>query len=270
MYFHGTPGSRLDLSFDEQVVTDSGARLVSFDRPGYGGSTPAPFGLASIAADAHAVADALGLARFATLGVSGGGPGALAAATVPGSRVSRVGVVSGAAPFQHVPGALDSLDDNDRAALPLLASDPAAAAAEFAAGFEPLAGLTRDPDGPGVASALAGLLSPRDGELLAGRHRAAAFEETMREALRQGTSGAGWDNVSWIGEWDIDLSAVRCPVLLWYGSDDRLAPPEFGRYLAQHLPQAQLAIRDGEGHMGLFEHLGEILGELTRPGSAPG
>jgi pimeloyl-ACP methyl ester carboxylesterase len=136
MYFHGTPGSRRDLSFDEQVVTDSGARLVSFDRPGYGGSTPAPFGLASIATDAHAVADALGLARFATLGVSGGGPGALAAATVPGSRVSRVGVVSGAAPRQHVPGALDSLDDNDRAALQLLASDPAAAAAVFEAGFD--------------------------------------------------------------------------------------------------------------------------------------
>jgi len=84
--------------------------------------------------------------------------------------------------------------------------------------------------------------------------------------LRQGTSGSGWDNVSWIGEWDIDLSAVRCPVLLWYGSDDKLAPPEYGQYLAQHLPQAQLVVRDGEGHMGLFEHLGEILGELTRPG----
>jgi len=178
--------------------------------------------------------------------------------------------VSGAAPFRHVPGALDSLDDNDRAALPLLASDPAAAAAAFAAGFEPLAELTRDPDGPGVASALAGLLSPRDGELLADRHRAAALEESTREALRQGTSGGGWDNVSWIGEWDIDLSAVRCPVLLWYGGDDKLAPPEYGRYLARHLPRAQLVIRDGEGHMGLFEHLGEILDALTRPGSAPG
>jgi hypothetical protein len=54
------------------------------------------------------------------------------------------------------------------------------------------------------------------------RHRAAAFEESTREALRQGTSGSGWDNVSWIGEWDIDLSAVRCPVLLWYGSDDNI------------------------------------------------
>ena len=117
MYFHGTPGSRLDLSCDEQAVTDSGVRLVSFDRPGYGGSTPAPFGLASVAADAHAVADALGVARFATLGMSGGGPAALAAATVPGGRVSRVGVASGAGPFQHVPGALEALDDGDRAAL---------------------------------------------------------------------------------------------------------------------------------------------------------
>ena len=270
LYFHGTPGSRLDLSFGEQVVADSGVRLVSFDRPGYGGSTPAPFGLASIAADAHAVADALGAARFATLGVSGGGPGALAAATVPGGRVSRVGVVSGAAPFQHVPGALDSLDDGDRAALALLPGDPAAAAAAFAAGFEPLAELSQDLDGPGVVSAFADMLAPRDNELLADRPRAAAFEETMREGLRRGTSGGGWDNVSWLGEWDVDLSAVRCPVLLWYGADDRLAPPEHGRYLAQHLPQAQLVTRDGEGHMGIYEHLGEVLDALTGLGPAPG
>lgn len=77
MYFHGTPSSRLDLCFGEQFAAECGVRLVSFDRPGYGGSTPAPFGLASIAADAHAVADELGIAGFATLGQSGGGPGAL-------------------------------------------------------------------------------------------------------------------------------------------------------------------------------------------------
>jgi pimeloyl-ACP methyl ester carboxylesterase len=47
----------------------------------------------------------------------------------------------------------------------------------------------------------------------------------MREALRRGTGGAGWDNVSWIGEWDFDLSTVNSPVLLWCGSDDRIVPP---------------------------------------------
>src|SRR5215813_3435402 len=84
MYFHGTPSSRLDLCFGEELAAGRGVRLVCFDRPGYGGSTPAPFGLASIAADAHAIADELDVARFATLGLSGGGPGALAAATVGG------------------------------------------------------------------------------------------------------------------------------------------------------------------------------------------
>jgi pimeloyl-ACP methyl ester carboxylesterase len=138
MYFHGTPGSRLDLGFGEQLAAERGVRLVSFDRPGYGGSTPAPFGLASIAADAHAIADELGVARFATLGMSGGGPGALAAAAVAGGRISRAGIASGAGSFRLVPGALADLDDNDRAAVSLLPGDPAAAAAAFAAGFEPL------------------------------------------------------------------------------------------------------------------------------------
>ena len=182
MYFHGTPGSRLDLCFGEQLAAECGVRLISFDRPGYGGSTPAPFGLASIAADAHAVADEVGVARFATLGMSGGGPGALAAATVPGGRVIRAGVASGPGPFRLVPGALDELDDNDRGATALLPDDPAGAASAFAAGFEPLAELSRMPGGAGLVSAFEDLLSPRDSELLHEQRYASLFAETMREA----------------------------------------------------------------------------------------
>src|SRR5262245_34277007 len=78
-YFHGTPGSRLDVAFAERLATDGGVRMVAFDRPGYGGSTPAAFSLSSVAYDAAAVADALGIDEFATLGQSGGGPFSLAA-----------------------------------------------------------------------------------------------------------------------------------------------------------------------------------------------
>jgi pimeloyl-ACP methyl ester carboxylesterase len=92
------------------------------------------------------------------------------------------------------------------------------------------------------------------------------FAATMHEALRQGTSGGGWDNVSWLGDWDIDLGAVRCPALLWYGDDDRFAPPAHGRYLAENLPNAQLVMREGEGHLGIYEHLGGMLDALTQPG----
>jgi pimeloyl-ACP methyl ester carboxylesterase len=216
-------------------------------------------------ADTHAIADELGIARFATLGLSGGGPGALAAAAVPGGRVTRVGVASGAGPFQHVPGALGQLDGDDRAAVALLPGDPAAAAAGFAAGFEPLVELVRASDGAGIVSALQDLLSARDRELLGDPRIAAAFIASGREGLRPGTSGAGWDNVSSIGEWDVDLGAVTCPVLLWYGSEDRMAPPEHGLWLSQDLDRARLVLRDGEGHLGIFEHLGEMLDSLTQP-----
>jgi len=264
IYFHGTPGSRLDLSFGEHAAAEQGVRLVTFDRPGYGGSTAAPFGLAAIAADAHAVADGLGVARFATLGMSGGGPGALAAATVPGGRVARVGVASGAGPFQLVPGALDDFDDNERAVAALLPADPVAAAAGFAAGFEPLIDAFA-PGGPGPAAVFADLLSPRDSELIEDPRFASALTATIREALRPGTSGGGWDNVSWVGAWDVDLSAIRCPVLLWYGTEDRFAPPAHGRWLAENLPDTRLVMREGEGHFGIMEHLGEMLDALTRP-----
>jgi pimeloyl-ACP methyl ester carboxylesterase len=267
MYFHATPASRLDLCFGEQLAAERGVRLVSFDRPGYGGSTAAPFGLASIGADAHAIADGLGVGRFATLGWSGGGPGALAAAAVPGGRVTRVGIASGTAPYQLVPGALDSLDDSDRAALSLLPDDPVAAASAFAAGFEPLVEVLRVSDGPGVVAAFEdmNLLSSRDSELMHDPRIMAAYEETVREAFRQGTSGGGWDNVSWRGDWDIDLNDVTSPVLLWYGSDDRFVPLARGLWLSQNLPRARLVVRDGEGHLGPYEHLGEILDALTEP-----
>jgi pimeloyl-ACP methyl ester carboxylesterase len=267
MYFHGTPTCRLDLCFGEQLAAERGVRLISFDRPGYGGSSPAPFGLASIAADAHAVADALGVDRFAVLGFSGGGPGALAAAAVPGDRVTRAGIASGTAPFQLVPGALDELDDNDRAAASLLPGDPAAAARAFAAGMEPLVELVRVSGGAGIVSAFEdlNLLSPRDSELIRDPRIAPAYEQTVREALRQGTGGAGWDSVSTIGDWDIDLDAARCPVLLWYGSDDRMVPLAHGSWLSEHLPRARLVVRDGEGHLGILEHLGGMLDPLTEP-----
>jgi pimeloyl-ACP methyl ester carboxylesterase len=268
IYFHGTPGSRLDLSFGEHAAAEQGIRLVTFDRPGYGGSTASPFGLASIAADAHAIANGLDVARFATLGMSGGGPGALAAATVPGGRVIRVGVASGAGPFQLVPGALDEFDDDDRAAVALLPADPAAAAAGFAAGFEPLVDMVA-PGGPGPAAAFADLLSPRDSELMEDPRLVSALAATMREALRTGTSGGGWDNVSWIGPWDVDLRTIRCPVLLWCGTDDRFAPPAHGRWLAENLPDARLVMRQGEGHFGIMEHLGEMLDALTGPDPVP-
>jgi pimeloyl-ACP methyl ester carboxylesterase len=47
------------------------------------------------------------------------------------------------------------------------------------------------------------------------------------------------------------------------GTDDRFAPPAHGRWLAENLPRARLVMREGEGHFGIVEHLGEMLEALT-------
>jgi pimeloyl-ACP methyl ester carboxylesterase len=263
LYFHATPGSRLDLAFADELAASVGVRLVSFDRPGYGGSTPASYTLASIARDAGAVADALGIDSFATLGQSGGGPFSLAAGAVLPGRVTRVGVAAGGGPFDKVPGALDALDDNDRQALALLPHDVDGAARGFAAGFEPLVSLFRESAVEDVVRAFHDSLSTRDREIVDDTRLATALGTSMKESLRQGASGGGWDNVAWVGPWDIDPATITAPVLLWYGGEDRFCSPAHGAWLRDHVPDARLVLREAEGHLGFMEHTEEMLLALT-------
>jgi pimeloyl-ACP methyl ester carboxylesterase len=260
VYFHGTPGSRLDLTFGDDIAIDVGVRLVSFDRPGFGGSSASSFGLTSVARDAIAIADHLDIEEFATLGLSGGGPFALATAVVGHDRVTKVGVASGAGPFQLVPGAIAELSEIDTQAVNLLPDDPDAAAATFASGFGSAALLDQDDDA--FRAAFAPILSARDRLIFADPIVGTALIASIREGLRQGALGAGWDNVAWIGHWEIDVPSIVTPVLLWYGTEDLMAQPAHAYWLAEHLPNAHLVMREGEGHLGLFDHFAEVLQAL--------
>jgi pimeloyl-ACP methyl ester carboxylesterase len=261
VYFHGTPSSRLETTYADDLCAELGIRLISFDRPGYGDSAAAPFSLSSIARDTGVLADALGVARFATVGQSGGGPFSLAAAAVLGDRVTRAGVASGAGPFAQVAELSAVLDETDRAALGLL-PDRAAAAAQFAAGFEPLRGLFSGSFSQ-ITAGFRQMLNAHDGILLDRPEFATCLVGAMQASLRNGTSGGGWDNVSWVGPWDFDLASIRQPVHLWYGEEDTMCPPVAGTWLDEHLPTATLVLRPGEGHMGVMEHAREIFTTLV-------
>src|SRR4051812_35476432 len=100
LYHHGTPSSGL---LDEPWIEDArerGARLVGFDRPGYGGSTELPGRrVADVAGDVAAILDGLGIDRCVTWGVSGGGPHALACAALLPERISAVATLASVAPY---------------------------------------------------------------------------------------------------------------------------------------------------------------------------
>ncbi|HMK11328.1 MAG TPA: alpha/beta fold hydrolase, partial [Acidimicrobiales bacterium] len=100
VWHHGTPNIGLPPEPLFAAADRLGLRWVSYDRPGYGGSTSDPDrDIASAAADVLAVVDALGIDRFAVMGHSGGGPHALACAALIPDRVVAAVSVSGLAPF---------------------------------------------------------------------------------------------------------------------------------------------------------------------------
>jgi pimeloyl-ACP methyl ester carboxylesterase len=257
LHFHGTPGCRLEMAWADHLLADVGVRWVAFDRPGYGGSTPTAFSVGSVAKMALQVADQYGLERFRTSGWSGGGPFALATAAIAGERVEAVGVIAGAAPFQLVPGALDLLSDGDRAAERLLPGDPEAACAGFLEGFDMTAALESS---TALYEDFEPLLSDSDRRLWSSYSEHLLAD--MREAMRQGAVGCGWDNVAWIGAWDIHPTTVQCPVLLWYGTEDRMAETIHAHWFEENLPDARLTMREGEGHLQPFAHLAEMLADL--------
>jgi pimeloyl-ACP methyl ester carboxylesterase len=264
LHFHGTPGSRLELAWADEAVERAGVHLVTFDRPGYGRSTQVRFSLSSVARLGLELVDRLGWDRFRTLGWSGGGPFALATAAAAPGRVSAVGVMSGAGPFQEIPDALTGLSGGDAEGAALSAADPDAAALAFAGTFADLAAATDEAE---LLAAFKPALSERDQRVFANPPITTAFLRDIQEAFRQGSLGGGWDNVSWVGAWDFTLDAVQCPVLLWYGDEDLMAPPSIGYWLEAHLPSARLTMRKGYGHLGTIEHLPEMLAELTAPTS---
>ncbi len=97
---HGTPGCRLNRYPDEQALAAAGIRVITYDRPGYGGSDRDPGRqVAGCVADVAAIADAVGVDRFAVSGGSGGGPHALAVAAGLPDRVTRAGCAVGFAPY---------------------------------------------------------------------------------------------------------------------------------------------------------------------------
>jgi pimeloyl-ACP methyl ester carboxylesterase len=236
-------------------------RLVSFSRPGYGASSDTPTTLMSVGRDALAVADLLDIGDLATLGASGGGPVALAAAAVDPDRVTAVGVVAGVASLAAL---VPSIGDDPAVRLALDGDVEAAVAvndAQFGAPIDVSPGA-RDDEVVGALSATAPGESPAvPPEMLE------PWAADLRDALPT-FRGASRDSLAFAVGWDVDLAAVTAPVWLWYGDHDQLVPLEHGLWLHERLPGSTLVVREGAGHLAtLMPYWHDILTTLVRDGS---
>jgi pimeloyl-ACP methyl ester carboxylesterase len=261
LFLHGLGDSRLTRHPDEQLTASLGVRLITIDQPGVGHTEYVRLRSQLEAADrAVAVADALGLDRFAVLGWSAGGPRALAVAAQYPQRVDRVGVAAGFGPLDRPETrALASPQIRQGAgalsALPWLAR-------LFAA---PVPRAYRKNPRRAFDQQFGAHASPSDHDLLDDAEIGPMVLAGAQESVRPGSRGMALEMVLLMGRpWGFRPEDVTVPVHLWYGADDRIVPPAMGQQLAGWLPRAELTVFKAEGHLALFGHWQEILGALGR------
>jgi len=248
VFHHGTPGSgTMYARWDTP-----GVRLIAYDRAGYGGSSRKPGRVvADVVADITALADALDLERFATWGLSGGGPHSLACAALCDERLVAAATLAGVGPWNAE--GLDWLagmgEGNLREFDLVLAGEDALRPA-----------IERDRNGLLAATAaqlrdeMAPHLSPTDSDALTA-DLAEYFHSSMTHALADSADGWIDDNLAFVKPWGFELSTIARPVLVVQGGDDLMVPRQHGEWLAANVPGCEARIEEAHGHLTLAEQL---------------
>jgi pimeloyl-ACP methyl ester carboxylesterase len=245
---HGTPGGRIAYWSVATIYARHGLRRITYDRPGYGESTRfAGRIVADVIPDALAIADALGIDRFAVTGGSGGGPHALACAALLPDRVLRCLAAVSVAPY-------------DAEGLDWLAGLTAGNVNEFRAaqaGESEIRQLVEQERATTLERLAAGRadffgdsyeLSEADKAQMV-KHLARVADH-LTNALAHGVDGWVDDDIAFTKPWGFDVSSIRIPVYLTYGRTDNLVPPAHGDWLAARIPGAEVHVDDEAGHMG--------------------
>lgn len=232
LWHHGSPQTGALLEPLVSAATARGIRLLSYARPSYGGSSPnRGRTVASAAADVAQIVDALGVARFAVMGASGGGPPALACAALLPDRVMGAVCLAGLAPFTQ--------------------------------DFDWYAGMVS----PGGLRAAAAGLEARERYAATDEFDENSFTEADWAALRgawaslgtdAGRAGAAGpeglidDDLAFVTPWGFDVSQIGCPVLLVQGGEDRVIPPAHADWLMRKSRSAELWLRPRDGHISVL------------------
>jgi len=257
----GTPNSRHLYRRWTEDAESRGLRLVGYDRPGYGSSTPHPGrSVADGADEIRSIARALDVERLAVWGFSGGGPYALACAALLPDLVAASGVVCSIAPW----GAPDldyftGMGEDNIEDMKLMLEDPDAARKKCARDREELLEVSAE----GILKAWSSLLSPVDANALEGDF-ASYLATCIHDGLAPGDEGWCEDGVAHLAPWGFDLDGIQIPVKIWHGRHDRFVPFQHGQWLAANVSGAEAELSETDGHLTLLiDKVADIHGWLA-------
>jgi pimeloyl-ACP methyl ester carboxylesterase len=258
LWFHGTPGARRQFPLvGRRAAMKLGLRVVVLERPGSGLSDPHPYAaVADWVTDIAAVADALGAERLGVVGLSGGGPYALACGAVPplAARVAAVAVLGGVVPSVGPEATAGSVADLARRFAPMLSQLRRPLAALSTGLLAPLIPFSHY-----AYRAYSGISPEGDKRVFADPEIEGMFIDDIVLAIK-GRCQALVDDARLFGrDWGFRLADVNVPVRWWHGDADPLVPLAAAQAAVSRLPDAELILRPGESHLGGFAMVDEVL-----------
>ena len=249
LFHHGTPASGKPFDPHIAFALEHGVRLISYDRAGYGNSTRhAGRAVFDVVRDVEAIADALALERFATWGLSGGGPHALATAAGLPHRVVAVASVASIGPPD--PTDLDlteGMGEGNIVEFGLAREGEEALRPHLEHEVTGIDGL----DVPSFIAAMRPFLSDLDAKALDGELGTFVLN-SFRRSLAEGVDGWVDDDLAFVQPWEFELEDITAPVLVVQGRQDLMVPWSHGEWLARNLPAAESWLREDQGHLTLF------------------
>jgi pimeloyl-ACP methyl ester carboxylesterase len=251
-YIHGFPGSRFQGKFLEAHAQALGVEVIAFERPGYGQTEcvmtkdgGAKSNLLTVTQMIEQMAGQLGWNKFHLIGVSGGAPYTLAAASHLGNSVASIHLVAGLGPLSE-PQFSKVFSRKFHLTLRMMRRIPSPLLHRMI--LRRIA--TASPNPRRKRSFLPGL-SRVDREVVSRPEIYEAVQRSVSAAFAQGVQGAKNDLRVYLGPWHLDWKKIQCPTQIWHGLEDELVPPEFSRIFAHRIPHARLELVPGEGHYSL-------------------
>ncbi len=261
LWFHGSPGARRQVPPAGRRAADKlGLRLVCVERPGVGSSTDhAYMRLSDWADDVAYFADKLGHERFMVVGLSGGGPYALASAYRLPARVVAVGLLGSLVPTEGedaIAGGVVALSHRFNRALKLLRRPIGVGMWGVFRAANPLSHF--------AVQAFARMMPEGDRRVLSDPALEAMFVDDLTVGSKRQFFAFINDFILIGQDWGFRLGDVEVPVRWWHGDSDPFVPLEQARRAAALLPDVELIVRPGESHLGDFAAADEVLEVLAR------
>ena len=240
IWHHGTPSSSAPVPGGWDAARTSGVRLCSFDRPGYARSARRPGRVVADAGHwAAQIADHLGVDAFSSVGTSGGGPFAAAAAALYPDRVRALGVIVGVAP------AGEGFDPATDMVVETVAEITAARSGE--------AGLRAFIDDLGSLDAA---LEEWESRFPASDREVSSRADVQQEEHLEQQEWTAQDFDGWVDDdlalfhhdWGFGAEQIVAPTELLFGDSDVFVPPSHARQWSRLIPHARLEWVSGGGH----------------------